>query len=160
MAINRYFYASVLAVLAIAGLVYAYFKIAIPTERVPEASRLLMLGDLNNDGSWNSEDAAILELFVARPWDYDDAQLASIDVNRNAAVDAEDIGILQELYSAASPYELFSDQPDATAPRVREFFRYQPVDEFVQRPAYVLPHAVLADSPAAFVTELRNMTYD
>lgn len=162
LVINKYFYALVLGSLVIAGLVYAYWKIAIPTERVADTSRLLMLGDLNDDRNWDSDDKAILDVIVVSPWEHSDAQLAGIDVNRNQAVDAEDIVILNELYSAESPYQLFVDQPGIStpAPKVREFFRYQPADEFAQRPTYVLAHPILLDSPVAFLADLRSATFD
>ena len=153
--INKYVYAAVLVPLVIAGIAYAYFQLVIPTERIAEPSRLLMQGDLNNDRTWDSNDKALLDLIVARPWDYSDTDLASVDVNRNEAIDAEDVDVLNELFSADNPYRL-----STPAPRVREFFRYQSVDEFVQRPAYVLRHPVTDDSPVAFLEELRTVSFE
>jgi len=154
LVINKYLYAIVLLPLVIAGILYAYFKTAIPTERVNEPSELLMQGDLNSDRTWDAKDKLILDRIVATPWEYSDSDLAAVDVNRNFAIDAEDIRVLDELYSADNVYEL-----PAPAPRVREFFRYQSVDEFVQRPAYVLEHSITADSPVAFLDELRTVSF-
>ena len=160
--INKYLYALVIVPLIIAGIVYAYFKLAIPTERVTAVSQLTMQGDLNSDRTWDANDRAVLDRIVAAPWDFPDASLAGIDVNRNQAIDPEDISILNELFSADSPYRLFSDNPDVStpAPRVREFFRYQPVNEFVQRPAYTLQNPVTGDSPVAFLAELQKTDFD
>jgi hypothetical protein len=160
--INKYFYALVIVPLILAGIVYAYFKFAIPTERVAAVSQLVMQGDLNDDRTWDNSDRAVLDLVVKRPWDYSDVSIARVDVNRNEAIDPEDISILQALFAADSPYELFADNPDNStpAPRVREFFRYQPADEFVQRPAYVLDHPVVAGSPVGFLADIRKIDFD
>ncbi|MDX2416612.1 MAG: hypothetical protein QNK19_04035 [Xanthomonadales bacterium] len=155
LVINQYLYAIVLVPLVIGGILYAYFKTAIPTQRVNDPSQLVMQGDLNNDRIWDSKDKIVLKHIVATPWDYSDAELADVDVNHNSAVDEEDIRVLDELYSAENVYEL-----PAPAPRVREFFRYQSVDEFVQRPAYVLEHSITADSPVAILDELRTVSFD
>jgi len=159
---NKKLYALVLVPLIVVAIAFAYFKIAIPTERVAEPSRLIMQGDLNDDRNWDAKDKAILDLIVARPWDYSNSQLARVDVNRNQAVDEEDISILNELYVADSPYQLFENERDTRtpAPRVREFFRYEAVDEFAGRPAYTLEHTIIESSPLALLARLRTAMDD
>lgn len=160
--INKYLYGIAVVPLVVAGIVYAYIKIAIPTERVADTSQLIMQGDLNNDRTWDSDDREILDRIVARPWDYSDTDLARVDVNENHAIDSEDISVLNELFSADSPYRLFAEHPDSAtpAPRVREFFYYRSVDEFIQRPAYVLEHTITEDSPVAFLADLRKVSFE
>jgi hypothetical protein len=164
LTINKYLYATVMVPLIIAGIIYFYIKFAIPTERVPDASVLIMQGDLNDDRNWDLNDAKILDLIAARPWDYSDTDLALLDVNRNEAIDTEDISILEELFVADSPYRLFVDDSDpnlvSSAPRVRELFSYRSVNEFVQRPVYLLEHSITDDSPVSFLTKLRTATFE
>jgi hypothetical protein len=162
LAINKYLYAIVMVPLVIAGLAYLYIKVAIPTERVTDTSVLIMQGDLNGDRNWNLDDAKTLDLVVARPWDYSDTDLARVDINSNDAVDAEDISVLKELFVTDNPYRLFAGDVDAAAPapKVREFFRYRSVDEFVQRPAYLLEHSIIEDAPISFLADFRTASFE
>ncbi len=162
LAINKYLYAIVIVPLIIAGIVTIYIKVAIPTERVADTSVLIMQGDLNDDRNWDLDDAKILDRVTARPWNYSATDLARVDVNRNEAIDTEDISVLRELFVADSPYRLFADNPDfaSPAPRVREFFRYRSVNEFVQRPVYLLEHPITDDSPVTFLANLRTASFE
>ena len=53
------------AVLAACGaLGFAYWKLAIPVNRVESGSELIMLGDLNGDHRWTAADLAAVDAFL------------------------------------------------------------------------------------------------
>lgn len=162
LAINKYVYASVLVCAVMFGLMYLYFRYVIPTERVAKTSHLVMQGDLNGDKVWDAKDKAKLDRMVDTPWDYSDSELAKVDINRNQTIDAEDIGVLTELYSVSNPYKLFADDqgPEKPAPKVRELFQYKFVEDFVPRPTFGLDHAAIHGSPFAFLSGIRDLSFD
>ena len=162
LAVNKYVYALGTAGAIAFGVLYFYPRHVIPTERVGEASRLVMLADLDDDGVWSDGDGQLLDRLIAAPWDHQDFVLARIDVNRNQQIDSEDVLILKELYATSNPYRLFAGHQDsvAAAPKAREFFRYQPEDEFVQRPAYGLDHGLMHNSPVAFLAGMREAEFN
>lgn len=144
------------------GMMYLYFKYVIPTERVAKTSHLVMQGDLNGDKVWDAGDKSKLDEIIATPWAFSDTDLAKVDINRNRAIDAEDIVVLTELYSSANPYRLFADGqgPEKPAPKVREFFQYRFVEDFVSRPTFGLDHPVIEVGPIAFLSNMRNASFE
>jgi hypothetical protein len=79
------------------------------------------------------------------------------DVNHNGLLDAEDIAFLEELYKTGDPYKA-KDEFSAKGgnfPYPREFFRYIPDTEYVQRPVLALRHKAEETSPLVFLKQAR-----
>jgi len=162
LTINKYFYYFLIACFFIAGLLYFKSYYVIPIERVSDTSELIMLADLNDDKTWNNSDKILLDKILANPWSYSDLQLLKIDINRNHAIDAEDIKILNELYDVSNPYQLFinAGNQKIITPKAREFFSYRSVNDYIQRPVYGLSHAILNSGPLNFLRGLRTPDSD
>lgn len=140
-----------LVVLIAVGIAGIYFYL--PVTRVDVTSELIMLGDLNGDRAWGKEDEMRLAAVLESPFQYDRFLLQTIDVNRNDAVDQEDLEILDRLYSVSDPYSALehADDDGVPFPRPRELFKYLPRTEYVSRPVYSLPHKISANSPLKFL---------
>ena len=141
----------ILALLILVGAAGLYFFL--PVKRVDVISELIMVGDLNGDRTWDWKDESSLAAVLEQPFQYDRSFLQTVDVNRNDAVDEEDLVILGRLYSASNPYtalELAHDD-GVPFPRPRELFRYLPRTEYVSRPVFSLSHEVSINSPLKFL---------
>ena len=144
-----------LAVLAAGALAAAYFTL--PVNRVNMRSRLVMLGDFNNDNKWDKADQSLLDLVLADPWARPAETVYKADVNHNGLLDEEDVYLLYDLYLTGDPYKA-REQFSAAArpfPYPREFFRYVPDTEYLQRPALAVYNPATAASPLKFLQEAR-----
>ncbi|OGR66894.1 MAG: hypothetical protein A2081_03090 [Elusimicrobia bacterium GWC2_61_19] len=142
-------------VLAAAAAVLGYFTL--PVNRVNMRSRLVMLGDFNSDNMWDSRDAALLAAFVADPFAGPADTAYKADVNHNGLLDAEDIAFLEALYAAGDPYKARakSEAGGRAFPYPREFFRYVPDTEYIQRPVIAIKHPAEDASPLTFLKQVR-----
>ena len=137
------------AACVLAALGYAYWKLAIPVHRVEIRSELIMLGDLDGDRKWTSEDLKRLDAFLSDPFRTSDEIVRQIDMNQNGLIDLEDLSILRALVSSAGdPYVAEEEARAAGAvfPRPRELYRYVSVAEYHQRPQWALPYPHAANS--------------
>jgi hypothetical protein len=139
--------ALVAALLVTAAL--AYWKLAIPSHRVPIRSELVMFGDLDGDHRWTAGDLAVLERFIERPYPGGTEVAWKLDLNRNGLIDEEDVRILRRLVDAGGdPYaaEAKGRSGGEGFPRPRELYRYLTTDEYRARPLWALPYPPAADS--------------
>ncbi|MFA6030534.1 MAG: dockerin type I repeat-containing protein [Elusimicrobiota bacterium] len=139
--------------LLVAGAGAAATYYTLPVRRIGIRSELVMLGDLNGDHAWDSRDAVLLRRFLANPYARPRLEALKVDVNRNGFIDEEDVRILEKLYASGDPYKARqeADAPGRPFPYPREFFLYLPSAEYVQRPAVLLAHPALKDSPLPFL---------
>jgi len=91
----------ILVVLIAIGITGLYFYL--PVKRVDVTSDLIMLGDLNGDRKWDGKDETRLTAVLAKPFQCDTVLIQLIDVNRNDAIDPEDLAILERLYRFSAP---------------------------------------------------------
>ena len=129
----------------------------LPVNRINMRSRLAMQGDFNGDNKWDAADAAQLALIAADPFAPPAELVNRADANRNGLLDDEDLRLLGALYAAGDPYaarerELAAGRP---FPYPREFFRYVPDSEYVQRPVVVIKHRAEDGSPLTFLKQAR-----
>lgn len=120
----------------------------LPAVRFGAEAELVMLGDLNNDEVWDAKDLNILNDFLLNPFLADDSIAFKIDVNCNDNIDEEDLVFLKALYKYSDPYKsekIFSEQ-GKIFPKPREFYRYIPKTEYIQRPLFLLNHKVIKNS--------------
>lgn len=144
-----------LLVVAAAALAAAYFTL--PVNRVNMRSRLVMLGDFNNDNKWDKADQSLLDLVLADPWARPAETVFKADVNHNGLLDEEDVYLLYDLYLTGDPYKA-REQFSAAArpfPYPREFFRYVPDTEYLQYPALAVYNPAADKSPLKFLSEAR-----
>lgn len=138
-----------LAAIAAFGLGYAYWKLAIPTQRIELRSELVMLGDLDGDDRWSTADTALLEGALREPFSIPVDLACRIDLNRNSLIDSEDVAILERLVAAGGdPYLAESEARSRKQPfpRPRELYQYFSLDEYRARPLFALPYPGQADS--------------
>ncbi|MCX5792750.1 MAG: hypothetical protein NTY45_11150 [Elusimicrobia bacterium] len=140
-----------LALFAAAG----YFTL--PVNRINMRSTLVMLGDFNSDNKWDREDAAILDGLLERPFSAPESFAYKADVNRNGLLDEEDLTFLRELYKVGDPYKARDGftAKGGIFPYPREFFRYIPATEYVQRPVLAIKHCAEDLSPLKFLKQAR-----
>ncbi|MCM2266308.1 MAG: hypothetical protein NDI60_00885 [Elusimicrobiales bacterium] len=153
----RIFTRALLYALALLGAALAAVYYTLPVNRVNMRSRLVMLGDLDNNGKWDQADQALLDSVLADPWTRPAETVYKADVNRNGLLDEEDVYLLYDLYMTGDPYkarEYFSGA-GRPFPYPREFFRYVPDTEYLQRPVLAVHNPVLAASPLKFLAEAR-----
>jgi hypothetical protein len=137
------------------GLGYAYWRFAIPTHHVGIQSELVMLGDLDGDNRWSAGDLAALDAALERPSAVPTGVIWRLDMNQNATIDPEDIGILRALVaSAGDPYkaEEKARSNNETFPRPRELYRYVSTAEYRTRPLWTVPYPHAADSVLDWLT--------
>ena len=134
--------------------------LTIPVHRVHIYSELVMLGDLNSDHAWDAKDLAALSAFLANPFARPRLEALKVDVNRNGFIDEEDVRLLKALYETGDPYQARSQHhtKDRPFPYPREFFRYMPKSEYVQRPLFLLDHPSRVNSPLSFLRRLKPGT--
>lgn len=133
----------------LATLAYTYWKLAIPTHHVDVQSELVMLGDLDNDTRWTSNDLSVLDIFLKDPFVFPDRFACRIDLNQNGMIDEEDLRILRSLVAAAGdPYtaEAKAQMTGLPFPRPRELYRYVSLTEYQPRPLWALPYPPARDS--------------
>ena len=146
------------AVVVLAVSAATYWKFAIPSHRIVAHSELIMLGDLDGDHRWTTQDTTALDAFIARPALVSDADAWRIDLNQNGLVDTEDVAQLRALVAAqGDPYAAETDarKSGRTFPRPREFYRYVTLSEYRPRPLWALPYAPARDSVLDWLRELR-----
>ena len=129
-----------IGILLLSAGVYGYRQL-IPGYRLDIRSELVMLGDLNGDHRWSSEDVALLDAFLAGPFAFPDEFARRVDLNQNGQVDAEDLAILRALATQPNPYavEQAARARGADFPRPRELYRYEVVGAYRPRPLWALP---------------------
>jgi hypothetical protein len=150
---------SVWALLGCAAVLAAAYY-TLPVNRINMHSRLVMLGDLNGDGKWDAADQVVLQAVLADPWAYPAETVYKADVNHNGLLDDEDVYLLFNLYAAGDPYkarDAFMDPKRGLVyPYPREFFRYIPDTEYIQRPLLDVGYGAAAGrSPLKFLSEVR-----
>ncbi|MFH2067565.1 MAG: hypothetical protein ABIK15_20350 [Pseudomonadota bacterium] len=143
----------VIIVLIIAAIIFSYFYL--PVNRVGITSELIMLGDLNNDSRWDNKDKEKLSEALANPFLTDRLTQLKIDINKNELIDKEDLKFLEHIFKFSDPYlsEQKADEQGAYFPRPREFFKYLPKYEYIQRPLYSLNHNISKTSPFSFLKD-------
>jgi hypothetical protein len=141
----------VIIVLTVAVIVFSYFYL--PVNRVGITSELIMLGDLNNDNRWDNKDKEKLNDVLANPFVSDRLTQLKIDINKNELIDKEDLTFLEHIYKFSDPYlsEHKADEQGVYYPRPREFFKFLPKYEYVQRPLYAIDHPIAKTSPFSFL---------
>lgn len=130
---------------------------ALPVNRVNMRSGLVMLGDLNSDNKWDGQDGAMLEGLISDPFSPSPETAYKADVNHDGLLDEEDISFLKALYSGGDPYKVREEflRAGKPFPYPREFFRYVPESEYVQRPVLALRSKAEEASPLKFLSRVR-----
>ncbi len=153
--LNRYIKYFLLLTFLFIGVVY-YMQ---PVNRLNITAELTMLGDLNDDNKWDDNDWKILSNFMEKPFNFSSKDALKIDVNKNNIIDSEDIIFLEWLYKYSDPYiaeENFLKE-NKIYPKPREFFKYIPSTEYIQRPLFLLDHSIVEVSPFKdFLIEIKN----
>jgi len=132
--------------------------LTLPVNRVNMRSRLVMLGDFDGDNRWTAADAATLDRLAADPFALPPQAAWLADADHDGLLGPEDLALLRGLYAAGGDAYAARDKALAagrTFPYPREFFRYVPDSEYIQRPAFVLPHPAAKASPLKFLEEAR-----
>ena len=155
---KRFFKIKTLALLLLSGAAFAagvYFTL--PVNRVNMRSGLVMLGDLNSDNKWDGRDGELLAGLIADPFSASPETAYKADVNHDGLLDEEDISFLKALYTGGDPYKVREEFTRAGKPfpYPREFFRYVPESEYVQRPVLALRHKAEEGSPLKFLPQVR-----
>ncbi len=155
---KRFFKIKILALLLLSGAAFAagvYFTL--PVNRVNMRSGLVMLGDLNSDNKWDGLDGALLVGLISDPFSVSPEAAYKVDVNHDGLLDEEDISFLKALYAGGDPYKVREEflRAGKPFPYPREFFRYVPESEYVQRPVLALRHKAEEASPLKFLSQVR-----
>lgn len=153
---NKLFLVTLILVVLIAiGATALYLYL--PVKRVDVTSELVMLGDLNGDRRWDGKDETRIAAVLEKPFQCDRLTLQMIDVNRDDAIDPEDLSILDWLYRFTDPYVALEQAhvDGVPFPKPRELFKYLPRTEYVSRPVFALNHRVSEDSPLEFLRTFR-----
>lgn len=132
-----------------------YFTL--PVNRINMRSKLVMLGDFNSDNKWDSADARVLAEIAADPFSKPAEIVYRADVNHNGLLDGEDLAFLGALYASGDPYRVKDefDGKNRAFPYPREFFRYVPETEYLQRPLLAVAHKAEDNSPLKFLKAAR-----
>jgi len=148
----------VISALLIVAIAFSYFYL--PVNRVGITSELIMLGDLNNDNKWDDKDKNKLNRVLANPFLTDRLTQLKIDINKNESIDNEDLVFLEHIYTFSNPYiaEKQAKAKGTYCPRPREFFKYLPRYEYIQRPLFLLPHHIINMSPISFLKKIQINT--
>jgi len=145
----------VLCLLVVLG--YAYWKFAIPTHRIGISSELVMLGDLDGDNRWTTNDLSKLDVVLRNPFAVPSSIAWRIDMNQNGMIDEEDLEILCTLVSTSGdPYaaEEKAQVKNESFPRPRELYRYISVAEYRPRPLWALHYPPAASSVLSWLVSL------
>jgi hypothetical protein len=151
--IIRIFIYGLLFLSAVAALIYY----TLPVNRINMHSKLIMLGDFNSDNKWDAKDASLLSKLIENPFQSPDFYAYKADVNYNGLLDDEDIVFLKTLYKKGDPYKARAGslKKGIIFPYPREFFRYVPESEYIQRPVVFIKHKTENLSPLSFLKEIR-----
>lgn len=154
---NRTIWKAFTYFLLLAAVAAAAGYYTLPVNRINMHSRLIMLGDLNSDNRWDQQDAALLASLESDPFSAPAGTVYKTDVNHNGLLDVEDIAFLKELYKTGDPYKAKDDfsAKRGDFPYPREFFRYIPDTEYVQRPVLDIKHQAEENSPLIFLKQVR-----
>lgn len=142
--------------LTAAAAAAVYFTL--PVNRVNMHSRLVMLADFDGDNKWAAADAAALDSLAADPFAGPAERAWLADADHDGSLTASDLELLRGLYAAGGDAYAARDRALAagrTFPYPREFFRYVPDSEYIQRPVFALPHPAAGASPLKFLDEAR-----
>ena len=148
-------------ILVAVGLLVAFllgYRRLMPIYRVEAHSELVMLGDLNGDHQWDSQDLKVLHKLLADPFRFPADLVWRMDLNQNGRLDSEDLGLLTRLVEAGGdPYRAESQALNRTEdfPRPREFYKYLSVAEYRARPIWVLPYPAAETSKLVWFKQLR-----
>lgn len=158
--VNRKFLKLVVAMLVLIAVVIVSRTIFLPTVRVPPNSRLIMLGDLNNDKQWSRDDLSILEEFYASPFSFPVETAFLTDINRDGQTNSQDRQILTYLYDSGDPYSAKDKAAsDAIAlPMPREMFSYISESTYLDRPDFTFPHPLLKSGVLSFLEPTLSKT--
>ena len=150
---NRTFLKFVVAALVLVAVVIVSRTFFLPTVRVAPDSRLIMLGDLNNDRKWSRDDLPLLQEFFSAPFSFPPARAFLIDINRDGQIDSQDMQILEYLYASGDPYAARAKAAvdGVILPMPREMFAYIPDLEYLVRPVFTYPHPLLKSGVLAFL---------
>lgn len=146
--------AAALISVVIAGIGYAYWKLAIPTHHAGVRSELCMLGDIDGDNKWTSADLNLLDGLGRAPFSLPPERAYLADLNWNGQIDAEDLLILRTLVAAGGdPYSAEStfSASGRAFPRPRELYRYVIADQYRPPPFHALPYQWSGGSPVASI---------
>ncbi|OGW33045.1 MAG: hypothetical protein A2X59_03915 [Nitrospirae bacterium GWC2_42_7] len=138
-----------IAVCIISVIVYAYWKLAIPTHRTDIQSELVMLGDMDNDNRWTANDLKLIDAFLKDPFTASGDFRWRLDLNKNGLIDQEDLDILRALVdSNGDPYvaEEKAQARKVAFPRPRELYRYISDTEYRTQPLWALSYPMAKDS--------------
>jgi hypothetical protein len=141
---------SLLALVLIAR--WSYYSL--PVNRVGIRSDLIMLGDLNNDKTWDQKDKKELSEILLNPFKANRLKLLKVDANKNQLIDMEDTSLLCLLYKHEDPYiaEQAALKSNLYFPRPRELFKYLPYYEYIQLPLISFRYNS-ENSPFQFIRE-------
>ncbi len=126
-----------------------------PVNRINMRSRLVMLGDFNSDNKWDQKDAGLLSALIADPFSMPEEAAYKADINHNGLLDDEDAAFLKELYKTGDPYKAREEFAGKVFPYPREFFRYVPESEYIQRPVLDIKNKAEDTSPLKFLRQAR-----
>jgi len=143
----------ILVIIAFSILTIITSYIYLPINRVGITSELIMLGDLNNDNTWDDKDNHKLQESLANPFFSSSLSQLKIDINKNGLIDNEDLTFLKNIYKFTNPYiaEQKTNNKGSYFPKPRELFKYLPKSEYIQRPLFVLEHSIVSESPLSFL---------
>ncbi|MDT8287110.1 MAG: hypothetical protein RQ748_08390 [Elusimicrobiales bacterium] len=141
-----------------AALLISIVYFTLPVNRVDMRSRLVMLGDFDGDNRWTAADAAELDRIAADPFALPPGTAWLADADHDGALTPSDLALLRGIYAAEG--DAYKARETALAagrtfPYPREFFRYVPDSEYVQRPVFALPHPAARTSPLKFLDRAR-----
>lgn len=141
----------IISSLVVVAIVFSYFYL--PVNRVGITSELTMLGDLNDDNKWDNKDKETLDNVLNNPFVSSSLTQLKIDINKNGLIDKEDLAFLEHMYKYSDPYlaEQKASEQRIYYPRPREFFKFLPKSEYIQRPLYSLNHDIVKASPLSFL---------
>lgn len=150
---NPKFLKFLVIILLLALAVTGYKAFFLPAERVTLVSRLVMLGDLNGDKKWSSEDLPLLKEYLSSPFTFQTEKAFLIDINRDGMIDAQDEQVLEYLYAIGDPYaaKAKAAEDGVTMPMPREMFAYIPESEYLVRPVFTYQHPLLQSGVLSFL---------
>lgn len=157
MRLNRWTKVLGVIVVLLGGAAVLLIK-TLPIERVGLRSRLIMLGDLNDDNKWGDSDLVFLRRLVVDPFSVPDYMLSKSDMNRDGRFDSQDTVLLATLARVGDPYraEEQAHSEGRIFPRPREFFDYKSEYEYVQRPLVLLSDSLRLASPLKLLHEWKS----
>lgn len=140
-----------MAVLAAGVLLFLGYRHMLPIHRAEYHSKLIMLGDFEEDRNWDKEDLALMRQLCANPFARPAREGFLADLNGDGRLDAEDFEIMERLCASGDPYlaEAQAKELDRPFPKPRELFRYVSSRDYLNRPLFALPYPEAVHSPLA-----------